>query len=247
MPETKNWQAYFLEFLLIFLAVALGFFAESIREDMGDQEKEREFIRSMIEDAALDTLHFNEAIEENQYRSVCLDSLGKILCRNVKGPAIETTIYRLFRVGLNHPAFVSPTERTMTQLKNAGGMRLIRKKSAVDAIVRYDDMAKYLVDQQAFYELYQNSAIEHSIRILNFEEFKIRGRYDGEDPNPFSKANLLNNDPIQLVEFGNRVNIYSAIVQFYNVRLKQMKHQAKELISTLQDQYEMSLSPRGRN
>lgn len=30
--EKKNFKEYFLEFLMIFLAVTLGFFAESLRE-----------------------------------------------------------------------------------------------------------------------------------------------------------------------------------------------------------------------
>ena len=32
-PGKKNFKEYFLEFLMIFLAVSLGFFAEQIRED----------------------------------------------------------------------------------------------------------------------------------------------------------------------------------------------------------------------
>jgi len=37
MPSAgKRWNVYFIEFFLIFLAVTLGFLAESIREKMGD-------------------------------------------------------------------------------------------------------------------------------------------------------------------------------------------------------------------
>jgi hypothetical protein len=35
--EKKNFKEYFLEFLMIFLAVTMGFFAENIREYFNDR------------------------------------------------------------------------------------------------------------------------------------------------------------------------------------------------------------------
>jgi hypothetical protein len=46
--EKKNFRQYFLEFLMIFLAVTMGFFAESIREHLADDAKEKQYILSMI-------------------------------------------------------------------------------------------------------------------------------------------------------------------------------------------------------
>jgi len=37
--EKKRFREYFLEFLMIFVAVTLGFFAENIREMIGNREK----------------------------------------------------------------------------------------------------------------------------------------------------------------------------------------------------------------
>src|ERR1700686_4473183 len=48
--KKKHWKEYFLEFLMIFLAVTMGFFAESYREHLGDRAKEKEFMKSMVSD-----------------------------------------------------------------------------------------------------------------------------------------------------------------------------------------------------
>ena len=40
--EKRNFAAYLLEFIMIFLAAALGFFAEGLREHMDDRSKEYE-------------------------------------------------------------------------------------------------------------------------------------------------------------------------------------------------------------
>lgn len=228
-----------LEFFLIFLAVALGFFAESIRENLGDQDKEREFITSMLEDAILDSVHFQSAIEANEARRLSLDSLAKFLCRYGETPVHDSVLYRLYLRGLRHPDFVSPTERTMTQLKFAGGMRLIRNKAAVDALVQYDDMAKNLVDQQAFYELYQNKSIDQALYLFNFQDFNFRKAASDPNPRPNAEASLLTHEKIKLIEFGNRVSIYAGVVNFYIHRLREMKVQARNLIVTLQKEYQV--------
>src|SRR5450631_4361501 len=57
--KPKKWKEYFLEFLMIFLAVTLGFIAENIREHISDRNKEHEFIVSMIADLKKDTSNFS--------------------------------------------------------------------------------------------------------------------------------------------------------------------------------------------
>jgi hypothetical protein len=45
--EKKNFKEYFLEFLMIFLAVTLGFFAENIREYVSDKTKVKEYMKEI--------------------------------------------------------------------------------------------------------------------------------------------------------------------------------------------------------
>src|SRR6202000_981704 len=44
--EKKPWKEYLLEGLMIFLAVTMGFFAESLRENISAKEKEHEYVAS---------------------------------------------------------------------------------------------------------------------------------------------------------------------------------------------------------
>ena len=59
--EKKRFKEYFLEFLMIFLAVTMGFFTESLREYFGDRYKERQYMHSLAEDLKKDTaaLHYS--------------------------------------------------------------------------------------------------------------------------------------------------------------------------------------------
>src|SRR5690349_19169791 len=48
--DTRNWKSYFWEFLMLFLAVTLGFFVENQREHYIEHLRAREFSKSLIQD-----------------------------------------------------------------------------------------------------------------------------------------------------------------------------------------------------
>src|SRR6185503_19811931 len=53
--KPKPWKEYLLEYLMIFLAVMTGFFAESYREHLGERSKGYEYAVNIKKDLALDT------------------------------------------------------------------------------------------------------------------------------------------------------------------------------------------------
>ena len=60
--EKRKFKEYFLEFLMIFLAVTLGFFAESLREHINDNEKREQYVQSLVEDLESDTARMGDII-----------------------------------------------------------------------------------------------------------------------------------------------------------------------------------------
>ena len=48
--EKKKFKEYFFEFIMIFLAVTMGFFAETIRENITEHRRAKEFAESMLQD-----------------------------------------------------------------------------------------------------------------------------------------------------------------------------------------------------
>ncbi len=46
----KKWKEYALEFLMIFLAVSLSFFAENIREKITDHKMAKVYAAAMLDD-----------------------------------------------------------------------------------------------------------------------------------------------------------------------------------------------------
>ena len=73
--KPKPWKEYLLEFLMIFLAVSMGFFAESYREHLSDQSKEKEYVHSLIEDLKTDQRLLSKHIEDMQSGISMMDSM----------------------------------------------------------------------------------------------------------------------------------------------------------------------------
>ena len=63
--QSKKWKEYFLEFLMIFLAVTLGFFAENLREHFTEGKIEKEYAECMIKDLKADTASFSTTIKSS--------------------------------------------------------------------------------------------------------------------------------------------------------------------------------------
>ncbi len=232
----KSWKQYLLDFLMLFLAVTLGFFADSLREKKSERAKEKAYIVSMIEDAKTDKENIRKSISANQTRIKHLDSLSN-LCVNYTNTNNDVKLYQHYHHGLVHPDVISPTERTIQQLNNAGGMRLIENKTVVGLIIAYNDQAKKLYAQQKFYEHYQNKSIDKAVQLFNFNLFNFKtARKNIKKKNP---PLLLKKDKSEIIEFGNVVLIYEGVVIYYTELLKQMHVKADELISVLEKEYEI--------
>src|SRR5579862_8316510 len=130
--EKKKFKEYFLEFLMIFLAVTMGFFAEQIREDFTDRSREKEYMKLMIEDLKSDTFSLSSNIRLRHQRNEMVDSLINLLT----SPSIKengNTIY-FFARSISPPLNVFPNDRTIQQLKSSGSLRLIRDLKVSDGI-----------------------------------------------------------------------------------------------------------------
>lgn len=145
----KKWGEYLLEFLMIFLAVTAGFFAESIREHIVEKALERTYVKSLDEDLQMDITNNEAEIKSIQNRIVMIDSLEMLL--NSNKPGINASdIYYLSRE-IQRVGFVGLNDRTLVQLRNAGGMRVIQNMQVVDSIFYYykdgqfKDYAKQLI------------------------------------------------------------------------------------------------------
>lgn len=132
----KNWKSYFWEFLMLFLAVFCGFLAEYQLEHVIENNREKQFMISMIEDLESDTAELNNALAVCESVSQYTDSVLIFLSNYKIGEVLPAHFDDMIGTAGQRQNLIN-TDRTSTQLKNSGSMRLIRNKEVTDAILSY--------------------------------------------------------------------------------------------------------------
>ena len=133
----KKWTHYFWEFLMLFLAVFCGFLAEYQLEHMIEKQREKQYMQSFIYDLQSDTALLNAGMPLKDDRLTAIDSVFLFFKDNKKAEKIPGYVYRNMRRTLWDRHY-RRNSTTIDQLKNAGGMRLIRNKRVADSIAAYD-------------------------------------------------------------------------------------------------------------
>jgi len=132
----KKWTHYLWEFLMLFLAVTAGFFADNLREQGVEHHREKKYITTLAEDLKKDILEIDRIRPLRIAREDSIDTLISLLVKNDRDKyAID--IYRLVNATEGYESFLR-NDRTIQQLKSAGGMRLIKEEVAAD-IMKYDN------------------------------------------------------------------------------------------------------------
>lgn len=133
----KGWSGYLLEFLMLFLAVYLGFLAENLREHQVEHNREKQYMASMLKDLKADTAVLNEGLPAKDGRIKAIDSLFEYFSMHRSENKIPAYVHNLMRRSSWDKSF-DRNQTTMSQLRSSGNMRLIRKSNVADSILAYD-------------------------------------------------------------------------------------------------------------
>ena len=242
--EKKNFKEYFLEFLMIFLAVTLGFFAENIREHFVNSNKEKEFITSLKEDLRDDTTQLSFIIPVGNVQYEKLDSLYTLM--RLLSEQQPVNINRLYYLNFEYSfglVFFRPNKRTISQIKNTGTFSLITNKRCRDSITIYDYINEEAIQINSdTYENWLSELNKMSEKIFNYDNIKTFGFTGGADVylDDSLQLNLLTTDKTVLNEYANKIRSVMMILEILiNTEQAQLKR-CKNLINILNKEYHLS-------
>ena len=235
--ERKKWTHYFWEFLMLFLAVFCGFLAEYQLEHTIEKEREKKFIQTFIEDLKVDTAAIYTNLLFQKRKRTQLDSLIYLL-REQKIKGYENELYYLARVLVRTNRFQS-SDRTITQLKYSGSLRLIRKENAADSIIAYQKLVDYIL-QNIDDERIERRAADPLIARL-FNPYVFDDMLD-----EFNNVNKpANNPPLRSYDTSLQQDLAFIINQIkgsniiISTRLKLLNEKAKNTIEFLKKGYHL--------
>ena len=230
--ERKKWTHYFWEFLMLFLAVTLGFFVENQREHFVEHGREKQYVRSFLGDLKSDIEQLDSLVNERRKRKKSMDSLSVIL--STPNPDVYAKQIYYFSRPLTISYQFFRNERTIQQLKNGGNLRLIRKEVVSDAIMLYDHHVRWtdiVATRETEYILEYVKRIEELFDTRVFNKMRT-GTFDFKMPEE-QEVHLLKNDKQSIQLFLNKIHFLSSVNDYHLMvyqRLLILANQAKETI-----------------
>jgi hypothetical protein len=238
--ERKKWHHYFFEFLMLFLAVFAGFLAENWREHIVERKREKEYIRSMVEDLNRDTtvLSLDNSIRKEAV--LMYDSVITLLNKKNRSQFEQQRIYYLVRMGLRLSPFPTLNDRAYEQMKSSGNLRLIHETEISDKITHYYFSIKEfslntdqtLLRLQSLIEIqgkvFDGAVFQQMINIKNFEIHQ-----------PGGYPALITEDKQTLNELSVRIHYVLSILLYSQNFITELEKEASQLIETLKKEYHL--------
>jgi hypothetical protein len=233
----KKWTHYLWEFLMLFLAVFCGFLAENFREHQVEHQREKQYMVSLVEDLGTDTAELKKGILNTDSTNNYTDSVLFFLSTLKINDQIPARFAGLMRIAGQRLSLIN-TDRTSSQLKNSGAMRLIRDKKVVDAILRYWNQIEKTNLTLERYLVYRNAGRELSFRLFMWTEVYRRLNPMKKDTIQYLK--VIDKDPKKWDELMNIISGSGLIVSSGHINnLKKQLELAINLIDLIKKEYHL--------
>lgn len=235
----KKWNEYLLEFLMLFLAVYLGFLAENYREHYIEEKREKEYMKSLINDLKADSTKLGKVTNSYTELIALQDSLITLF-PEIENGYKKTVIHKLSSLNW-FPEFIY-TDATIQQLKNAGNFRLIRNRKVVEKIMNYDSTVRGALSNERNLTTIQNSTMNTFNGLFNLHPI-IQRLKNGETPAQLEaqKIDLLfTHDKALLNFYFNQIHQYNGTSSTVMGQLAEVKKVNAELMSFIKKEYDLN-------
>ena len=235
----KSWKSYLWEFLMLFLAVFCGFLAEYQLEHVIEHNREKEFMWSMIDDLKTDTASLAYTLDRVNRNQIRIDSAIKFYAIQKNPTTSQVTAIGMYSdFGLISHGVVF-TDRTSLQLKNSGGMRLIRNKLVADSLIAYWSGIQRIENDFIRIESYRLDAKKLGFKIFNYYASSYVHDYLDSTVSVESST-LLDNSPKLFGEFINSLETIGGMYRrLYTVKIKRQISSAERLIELIKKEYNL--------
>mgnify|MGYP001618545808 FL=1 len=236
----KKKSDYLWEFVMLFLAVFCGFWAENLREHVIEHKRGKEYIRSIVKDLATDSSWMNTYLHDQR---VSIEALDSVIFLLKKGPADSFSrkrVYYLVRMSIKLSSPNKINYSAYDQMRNSGNLRLIKEQAVADRISRYYFGAKDIEQLNETIMQRQSALVEFEGRIFDGTVFQnMLGLNNFEFKEPEGNPALITSDKALINDFITRAHYLISANVYSQVYARRQKEAAISLISYLKKKYSL--------
>ena len=242
----KKWTHYFWEFLMLFLAVFCGFLAEYQLEHTIENQRERNYIRSLLAETKQDIIEYDSLLKRIDF----IDPVADSLYYNVK--SAEKYSYNLLGKWNSHFNSIGlhyyPALTTIQQLKHSGNLRLIKDQQLQQQIIFYEIsvMGNLLRSRTGLLESLKSAfnLQNEFCDLSNFNESitasNRHSQLNGKTPkDPMFEMPIITRDPHQLNRLANSFVDFRGYLFFYRIDINKIKANAIKLADMISVKYNL--------
>jgi hypothetical protein len=233
----KGFKGYFLEFLMLFLAVTLGFLAENMRENISDHKKETELIQSLIEDLKEDSATIKIQLKISKERMLYSDSLIELVHEvNVLNKTAD--FYYYGRMTARWSSF-SNNSRSIDEMENGGLFRVIRNNNVATFIMAYYAFIPQIKNYEDRQVIVDNEYRKIAVKV--FDPYIFNHMLNAADTIDRITGDplLLKADKETLNELAGWANYTIAQQSATNRAKEQLLAKGKDLIALIKKEYHL--------
>jgi hypothetical protein len=239
--QPKKWKEYFLEFLMIFLAVTMGFFAENIREGISNKEKEREYMESMLVDLKTDTAEITQITSLQKSLVRKMDSALSIPTERLHNIDAQDTFYHHFVYFYGWNWFFTRYDNTLVQLKNAGGFSILKNQMVIESISNlnlvYERDLNFITEH--FYVPRWQRLDEFAMQLISLPEIPLDYNDPGYNTYLPHKEIFLRYDRASLEQLYSFIRFEKADIEIIEYWERQYRNKAIGLMDLIQKEYQL--------
>jgi hypothetical protein len=239
--ERKKWTHYLWEFFMLFLAVFCGFTAENWREHFVEHAREKQYMRTLLEDLKKDTSSLEECLYFWKKLRDKIDNSRPLLKTSLHNNS-QKEIYEMAAMMVDFNDFIY-SDRTIEQLRNSGNFRLIRNEHVSDTLISYDSFIRVQLKEQ------ESTLLKVLLDLLNLQnelfdsdgvelEFrKLKGMASSTDTADL-KYDIVDNKE-KIFKYYNGLFLYRVAIGYIISSESGLKNCAGNLIELVKQKYHL--------
>ena len=201
--KTPSWKRYGMEFLMVFAAITLGFFADNQREKWGETARGVQYAQRLVEDLDLDSIRMEEVKANYALKEQQINTLIPLMQAGLGEKPFLDSLFAYFTLSgsgslVTGISFVE-NMTTRDELKS-GNMRLIRSDSIVRHLSVYTRKEQIFMGNQTRYREKRLELLGLIEEVYDMPRLGL-DKLQGKKPEP----HLLPLDPKQLRKVSNAV------------------------------------------
>jgi hypothetical protein len=224
---------------MLFLAVFCGFLAEYQLEHLIEHNREKVYMRSLVEDLQKDTAGLQHSVDFWNRLGTKIDDTKPML-RGDMSIRNREKIYEMVAMLVDFDDFIY-YDRTIEQLRNSGNFRLIRSNVVSDSLISYDSFIRTQLREQ------EATLLKFLVQILSLQNELFDSEYTqhkfktGKGMESNADSVTLNyeivNNKEKLFKYSNDLFVYRSGIGYLISSEKGLKEWASRLISIIKREY----------